>query len=140
MKKAMNDLLYASWQPRRSPPLEPYSDLLLVIKAAQYIDPLATDMTKKIRYPDQSNTCGQDGSKETNTGVHYKVSAGALTCMGRIYVPEALRNQVITIFHNHPESRHFEALRTAELGSRDCYGLGLDTTVWKYAAIFEVCH
>ena len=112
--------------------MEPFSDLLPVIKAAQVTDPLVTDMKNKIG--------GQDGSKDKDTGMQWKVSAGALTFEGRIYVPEALRNEVISLFHDNPESGHFGALRTAELVSRDFYWLGLDTTVQKYVAGCEVCH
>jgi len=112
--------------------VEPFSDLLPAIKAAQNTDPLATDMKNKIG--------GQDGSKDKNTDMQWKVSAGALTFEGRIYVPEALRNQVISLFHDNPESGQFGALRTAELVSRDLYWLGLDTTVRKYVAGCEVCH
>jgi len=91
--------------------VEPFSDLLPAIKAAQNTDPLATDMKNKIG--------GQDGSKDMDTDMQWKVSTGARTFEWRIYVPEALRNQVISLFHNNPESRHFGALRTAEIVSRD---------------------
>jgi len=70
--------------------------------------------------------------------MQWKVIAGALTFDGRIYVPEALRNQVISLFHDNPECGHFGALRTAELVSRDFYWLELDTTVQKYVAGCEV--
>jgi hypothetical protein len=112
--------------------VELFSDLLPVIKAAQNNDPLATDMKNEIGR--------QDGSKDKDTGMLWEVSTGALTFEGRIYVPEALRNQVISLFHENPESGHYGALRTAELGSRDLYWLGLDTTVRKYVAGCEVCH
>jgi len=112
--------------------VEPFSDLLPVIKAAQNTDPLATDMKNKIG--------GQDGSKNQDTDMQWKVSAGALTFEGRIYVAEALRNKVISLFHNNPESGHSGALRTAELVSRDLYWLALDTTVRKDVAGCTVCH
>jgi len=111
---------------------EPFNNLLPAIEAAQDTDALATDMKNKIG--------GQDGSKDKDTGMQWKVSAGALTIEGRIYVPEALRNQVISLFHDNPGSGHFGALRTAELVSRDLYWRGLDTTVRKYVAGCEVCH
>jgi len=63
-----------------------------------------------------------------------KVIAGALTLEGRIYVPEALRNEVIILFQNNPESGHLGALWTAKRISRDFHWLGLDTTVRKYVA------
>jgi hypothetical protein len=95
------------------PTVEPFSDLLPAIKAAQKTDPLVTDMKNKIG--------GQDGSNDKHTDMQWKVSAGALIYEGRIYVREELRNQVISLFHNNPESGHFGALRTAELVSRDFY-------------------
>ena len=110
--------------------VKPLSDLLPAMKAAHNTDPLVTDMKNTIG--------GQDGSKDKDTDMQLKVSAGALTFEGRIYVPEALRNQVISLFHNNPESGHFGALRTAELVSSDFYWLGLDTTVRKYVAGCEV--
>ena len=64
--------------------VEPFSDLLPAIKAAQNPDPLATDMKNRIG--------GQDGSKDKDTDMQWKVSAGALTFEGSIYVPDALRN------------------------------------------------
>jgi hypothetical protein len=112
--------------------IQPFSDLLPAIKAAQNTDRLATDMKNQIG--------GQDGSKDKDTDMQWKVSAGALTFEGRIYVPEVLRNQVISLFHDTPESGYLGALRTAELISRDFYWLGLDTIGWKYVAGWEVCH
>ena len=112
--------------------IELFSDLLPAIKAAQNTDPLATDMKNKIG--------GQDGSKDKDTDMQWKVSAEALALEGTIYVPEALRNQVISLFHNNSESGHFGAHRTAELVSRDFDWLGLDTTVRKYVTGCTVCH
>jgi hypothetical protein len=82
--------------------VEPFCDLLSALMAAQDTDPLATDMKNKIG--------GQDGSKDQDTDMQMKVIAGALTFEGRIYVPEALRNQVISLSHNNPEFGHFGAL------------------------------
>jgi len=72
--------------------------------------------------------------------MQWKVSAGALIFEGRIYVPEALRNQVISLFHDNPQPGHFGALRTAELGSRDFNWLRLYTMVREYVAGCKVCH
>jgi hypothetical protein len=99
--------------------VSPFNDLLPAIKAAQDTDPLATDMKNKIGYPGLPN--GQDGSTDKEADMQWKVIAGALTFEGRIYVPETLRNQVISLFHDNPESGYFGALRTAELVSRDFY-------------------
>jgi len=118
--------------------VSPFDDLPPAIKAAQDTDPLGTDMKNKIGYPGLPK--GQDGSTDKEADMQWKVIAGALTFEGRIYVPETLRNQVISLFHDNPESGHFGALRTAELVSRDFYCLGLDTTVLKYVAGCEVCH
>lgn len=65
---------------------------------------------------------------------------GALTYEERIDVLESLRNQLISLFHNNPKSCHFGPLRSAKLVARDCYWVGLDTTVWKCIAGCEVCH
>jgi len=90
------------------------------------------DMKNKIGYPGLPN--GQDGSTDEEADMQWKVIAGALTFERTIYVPETLRNQVISLFHDNPESGHFGAHRTAELVSRDFYRLGLNTTVRKYVA------
>jgi len=111
--------------------VHPFHALKPAIKAAPDTDPLVTDMKNKISYPDIPKTGTQAGSTDKEADKQWKVIAGALTFEGRIYVPEALRNQVISLFHNNPESGHCEALRTAELVSRDFYWLGLDTMVWK---------
>jgi len=120
--------------------VNPFNDLLSAIEAAQDTDPLPTDMKNKISNPDQAKTGGQDGSMYKEADMQWKVIAGALTIEGRIYMPDALRNQVISLFHDNCESGHFVALTPAELVSRDFYRLGLDTTVQKYVAGCKVCH
>jgi hypothetical protein len=60
---------------------------------------------------------------------HWKVVSGTLTYEERIYIPEALRSKVISLFHDHPESGHFGALRTTELVCRDFYWPAMDATV-----------
>jgi len=70
----------------------------------------------------------------------WKVIARALTNEGRIYVPDALYNQLISLFHNSPESNHLGALKTAELVSRDIYCQWLDTMVWRNIVSYKVCH
>ena len=112
--------------------VESVSDLLPAFTDAQNTDPLGTDMKKKIGYPDLWKTGGEDGYKDKDTDMLLKVSASAVIFEGRIYVPEALCNQVISLFHSTPESGNFGALRTAELISKDIYWLGLDTTMWEY--------
>jgi len=97
-------------------------------------------MKSKIGYPGLSKTGGQDGSKGKDTGMEWNISTGAITFEGRISMPEALHNQVISLFHNNPESGHCRALWTAEHVSRDFYSLELDTTVQKYVARCKVCH
>jgi hypothetical protein len=91
--------------------VEPFCDLLSALMAAQDTDPLATDMKNKMG--------GQVRSKNKDPAMQWKLSRGALTFEGKIYVPEALRNQEISLFHDNPESDLFGALRTAELVSRD---------------------
>ena len=91
-------------------------------------------MKNKIGYPDLPKTIGQDGSTDKEADMQWKVITEALTLEGRIYMPEALRNQVIRLFHDNHESRYCGALSTAELASRDFYWPGQDTMVWKYVA------
>jgi len=127
--------------------LEPYNDLLPAIRTAQATNSLAIDVNKKIvnppmvGIPDLSESSGQDGSTDTGNS-QWKVISGALTYKGRIYVlaDDALCSQVISLFHDNPESGHFGALRTAELGSRHCHRPAMDATVRKYVASYEVCH
>jgi len=121
--------------------VEPYDDLLPAIKTAQASDSLAADVNRRIvgtpmvGLPDLPRQA-EDSSKE------WKVTAGALTYEGRIYVPadDTLRSQVISLFHDNPESGHFGALKTAELVSRDFYWPAMDATVRKYVAGCELCH
>jgi hypothetical protein len=77
---------------------------------------------------------------DMEANMQWKVIAGALTFAGRIYVPEALCNQVLSLFHDNPESGHFAALGTAELVSRDFYWFRQLTTVRKYIASCDLCH
>jgi hypothetical protein len=89
-------------------------------------------MKNMIGYPDHHKTGGQDRSTEQEADMLWKVIAGVLTFEWRIYMPEALHNQVISLFHHNPGSGHFGDLRTAELVYRDGYWLSLDTTIRKY--------
>ena len=105
--------------------IEPYDDLLPIIKTAQATDTLATNLNKKIvdipmvGYPDLTVNGRAEGG--TDSYKNWKVISGALTYEGRIYVPEPLRSKVISLFHDNPESGHFRALKTAELIFRDFY-------------------
>jgi hypothetical protein len=124
--------------------VEPYDDLLQEIKTAQAIDALAADVKRRIvgtpivDIPDlqRIDELEEDSSNE------WKVTTGVLTYEGRIYVPkdDLLRNKVISLFHDNPESGHFGALKTAELVSRDFYWPAMDATVRKYIAGCELCH
>jgi len=119
----------------------PYDDLLPAIRTAQTSDSLAADVNRRIvgtpmvGLPDLPREA-EDSSKE------WKVTAGALTYDGRIYVPadDTLRSQVISHFHDNPESGHFGSLKTAESVSRDFYWPAMNATVRKYVAGCEVCH
>jgi len=112
--------------------LEPYDDLLPPIKAAQASDSLTADVhytivgIPMVRLPDLPRQAA-DTSKE------WKVTAGALTYEGRIYVlaDDTLRSQVITLLQEKPEYGHFGALKTAKLVSRDFYWPAMKATVWK---------
>ena len=114
--------------------VELYDDLLPAIKAAQETDSLVIGVKSRI------NDTSSIGNLDAKTGEQWRRVAGALTYEGRIYVPEALQSKVISLFHNHPESGHFGALKTAELVSRDFYWPAMDTTVRRYIAGCELCH
>ena len=51
-----------------------------------------------------------------------------------------LRNKVISLFKDNPESGHFGALKTADLVSRDVHWPAMDATVRKYIAGSELSH
>jgi hypothetical protein len=97
-------------------------------------------MKNKIGNPDLPKTGEQDGFTDKQADMQWIFIVEALTIAGIIYVPEALRNQVISLFHDHPETSHFGALRTAELLSGDSYWRRLDTSVRKYVVAWDVCH
>jgi len=124
--------------------VEPYDDLLPIIKTAQATDILATDANKEIvdipmaGYPDLTVNGRAQGAKDSHR--NWKVTSGALTYKGWIYIPEPLRSKVISLFPDNSKSGHFAALRTTELVSRDCYSTAMGATVWKYVAGCEVCH
>jgi len=105
--------------------VEPYDHLLQEIKTAQAIDTLAADVKRRIfgtPIVDISDLQRIDEPEEDSSN-EWKVPTGVLTYKGRIYVPkdDLLRNKVISLFHDNPESGHFGDLRTAELVSRDFY-------------------
>jgi hypothetical protein len=112
--------------------IAPFNNLLPAIKPAQDTNPLGADMKSKIGYPDLSTTGGQDQSTEKDADKQWNIILGALTFEGKIYMAEALCNQVIWLFQDNPKSGHFGSHQTAELVSRDFYWVRLDTTVQKY--------
>jgi len=54
-------------------------------------------------------------------------------------VVDSLRQKVISLFHDNPESSHFGALKTAERESRVFYLPAMDSHVCKYVSGCEVC-
>jgi len=82
--------------------VEPLNDLLPGIEAAQDADQLAIDMKNNIGYPGLSIAREQDQSMNKDLDMQWKVIVGALTNGGRAYVPESLRTQVISLFHDNP--------------------------------------
>jgi len=124
--------------------VEPHDDLLQEIKTAQAIDELAADVKRRIVSPpivDIPDLQRMDELEEDLSN-DWNVTTGVLTYEGRIYVPkdDLLRNQVISLFHDNPESCHFGALKTTELVSRDFYWPAMDASVRKYMAGCERCH
>jgi len=117
--------------------VEPYDHLMAAIIAAQASDLLDVDVSAKL--VDRPMIDGTDTAQEES---QWKVVAGILTYEGRIYFPvtDSLRGNVISLFHDNPESGHFGALKTTELVSRDFYWPAMDTRVRKYVSGCEVCH
>jgi hypothetical protein len=124
--------------------VELYDDHLQKIKTAQAIDALAADMkcwivgTPIIDIPDLQRI----DQLENDSSNEWKVTTGVFTYEGRIYVPkdDLLRNEVICLVHNIPESGDFGALKTPEFGSWDIYWPAMDATVRKYIAGCKLCH
>ena len=98
--------------------IEQYNDILQEIKTAQAIDELAANVKHRIvgtpivDIPDLQIT----DELEEEWSNEWKVTAGVLPYEERIYVPkdDLLRNKVISLFHDNPESSHLGALKTAE--------------------------
>jgi len=120
--------------------VEQISDLLQTIRAAHHTDSQATDLKNMTYPPCWSKASGQDRSTHLDSTMQWEVIMGVLTYIGKIYVQGALHNQVMSLFHDSPETDHCGAPRTAELASRYSNLLGLDTMVWKYVAWYEVCN
>jgi hypothetical protein len=97
-------------------------------------------MKNKIGYPELPKMGGPGGYTDKDVDMQWKVITAALTLEGRIYMPEALRNQVISHSYDNPENVHFGTFRTAEHVSRDVYWFGLHTMVRINVAGCEVCH
>ena len=53
---------------------------------------------------------------------------------------DSLRGEVISLFHDNPESGYFEALKTTELVSRDFYWAAMDSHGRRYVSGPKVCH
>jgi len=108
--------------------VEPYGDLMSAIIAAQASDSLAVNISAKL--VDQQMIEGTDTAKEES---QWKVVAGVLTYEEMIYVPatDSPRGQMISLFHDNPESGHFRALKTTELVSRDFHWQAIDSHVRK---------
>jgi hypothetical protein len=58
----------------------------------------------------------------------------------RIYVPDHLFSEVISLVHYNPESGQIGPLRTAQLVSEDFFWPAMNATVRKYVAGYEVCN
>ena len=104
---------------------------------AQALDALGVDVSAKLF--NRPMRVATDNTKEES---QLSVLGGVLTYERRIYIPavDSLRGKVISLFHDNSESRHFGALRTSELVSRDIYWPVLDSRVNKYVSGCKVCH
>jgi len=76
------------------------------------------------------------GELEEESTNERKVTARGLTYEGMIYVPKnaLFGNNIISLFHDNPESGHFCDLKTAELVSRDFHLPAMDPKVRIYIA------
>jgi hypothetical protein len=103
--------------------VELYDDHLPGIQTAQAIDTLAADVKHRILQTPIVNSpyLQRIDELEAESSNKWKVNAGVLPYKGRRYIPnnDLLRNKVICLYHNNAESCHFEALKTAELVSRN---------------------
>lgn len=74
--------------------------------------------------------------------MQWKIISGPMTYEGRIPVPAgaSLRDTVITLFHDYPESGHFGAHSTGELVSRAINWAVLDAAIRTFIAGWQVCH
>jgi hypothetical protein len=67
---------------------------------------------------------------------------GGIELGGRGYVPavDSLPANVISLFHDNPESSRYGALKTTELVSGDFSWPAMDSRVRKYVSGCQVCH
>jgi hypothetical protein len=124
--------------------VEPYHDLLQEIKTAQAIDVLVADVKHRIvgtPIVDITDLLRIDELEEESSN-EWKVTAGGLTYEGRMYVSkdDPLHKNVISLFHDNPESGHFGALKPPKLVSGEFHWPRMDTTVRNYIARCELCH
>jgi len=120
--------------------MEPFNHHQPAIQAVKDTDPLLTHMQNQIGYPNLVKIGGEEASTDRHTDRHRKIIVWALTCEGRVYVPEAPCNQMISIWHENLESSHIGAPTSTELVSTDSDWLRQDTTPWKYVASYVVYH
>jgi hypothetical protein len=118
-----------------------YNDQLPEIKTAQAFDSLATAVNRRVIRTPMVGRADLPRHAE-HSMKEWKVTAGGLTYKGRIYVQadDTLRSEVISLFHDNPESGHFGDLKTAELVSKDFYWPAMDATVRKYVGGSKLCH
>jgi hypothetical protein len=106
---------------------------------AQKTDQLGTELLGRLG---RDHVTEHMTEEETTTEFDSAISAGALTCEGRVYVPDSdeLRSKVIARHYDTSDSGHFGPLKIAELISRNFYWPALQTSVRQYVAGCEVCH
>jgi len=118
-------------------PVESYDDLMPVIIAAQASASVVVDISAKL-----VDRPAADRTDSAVKEIQWEVITGALTCGGRTYVPavNSLCRQGISLFHDNPESGHFEAPMTTERVSSDFHWPTMDSPVHKNGSGCKVCH
>lgn len=114
-----------------------YDDLMPAMLADQVSNTMVLEVAANII--DHPASAGPDTAWKKNK---WQVFLGALTCEGRINVPvvDSFRGNVISQFHDNPESDHFGALKTTELASRDFYWAAMDSHIGRYDSGCKLCN
>jgi len=117
--------------------VEPYDELIPTVIEAQAFDHLPVDVSAELVHRPMTD-CTDTAKEESQ----WKAVTEVLSYEGRMYVQaiDSLRGKVISLIHDIPESCHFGALKTPELGSKDFCWPVMDLRVREYISGCLVCH